>query len=223
MAMNRTARFRQALGLLLGLLLCATPATAALNPADLCDRAAIRAASETGVPLDVLRAIALVESGRTEAGVQRPWPWTANFGGQGAWYATRAEAELAVEERASMGATNIDIGCFQINRRWHGDEFSGISAMFDPEANALYAAQFLARLFEETGSWTEAAAAYHSRTPEQAAVYRTRFEAAADGLGTAPPAPRINRFPLLQSGSAGALGSLVPQVDGMGYLFGGAP
>jgi hypothetical protein len=219
---NRAVGLRSAA--CLGMMLQAVPVEAALDPAELCDRAAARASAETGVPLDVLRTVALVESGRPNGGDQRPWPWTANFGGQGYWYATSREAELAVDERRSMGATNIDIGCFQINHRWHGANFASVSAMFDPDANALYAAQFLSRLFDETGNWPDAAAAYHSRTPEHAEVYRARFEAVAGGQNTSSErAPRLNRFPLLQSGASGSLGSLVPHVAGTGSLFGTTP
>jgi hypothetical protein len=202
------------------------PVFGATDPASLCEQAALNAASTTGVPLDVLRTIALAESGRSDGGTQRPWPWTVNFGGQGFWYADRAEAELAVEERRALGATNIDIGCFQINHRWHGEAFAGTSAMFDPEENALYAAQFLARLFDETGNWPDAAAAFHSRTPEHADRYRARLAELSGALTDGPEqivAPRINRFPLLMGGSAGSLGSLVPRVDGMSSLLGAAP
>jgi hypothetical protein len=224
----RTSRQRQAHDFphaaCLAAALAVGPALAAPDPADLCERATEQAAAETGVPLDVLRTIALAESGRSDGMVLRPWPWTANFGGQGYWYASNREAELAVEERLSLGATNIDIGCFQINHRWHGDAFASVGAMFDPDANALYAAQFLARLFDETGNWSDAAAAYHSRTPEQADIYRAKFEELAGEVGAAAaPAPRKNRFPLLRAGAAGALGSLVPQVEGSGSLFGAAP
>lgn len=212
--------------LLLAAALLTGPVLGATDPASLCEQAALNAASATGVPLDVLRTIALAESGRSDGGTQRPWPWTVNFGGQGFWYADRAEAELAVDERRALGATNIDIGCFQINHRWHGEAFSGTSAMFDPEENALYAAQFLARLFDETGNWPDAAVAFHSRTPEHADRYRAKLAELSDTLTAGPEriaAPRINRFPLLVGGTAGSLGSLVPQVDGMGSLLGTAP
>jgi hypothetical protein len=47
--------------------------------------------------------------------------------------------------------------------------------MFNPERNALYAAHFLIELHREFGSWTEAAGAYHSRTPEHADRYKAKF------------------------------------------------
>jgi hypothetical protein len=202
-------------------------AQAAGDPAALCERAAAQAARQTGVPLSVLQAIALAESGRSADGVRRPWPWTVNFAGKGKWYATRAEAEADVARRQAMGSTSFDIGCFQINHRWHGQEFASPAAMFDPQANAQYAAELLAKHFSKTGNWDDAAAAYHSRSTEQADRYRARFRELHDGLGTAGPLLagliRENRFPLLQAGGAGALGSLVPATEAGPGLLGAAP
>jgi hypothetical protein len=202
---------------------------ATIDPSGQCELAAARAAEKTGVPLSVLQAIALAESGRSRGGQRRPWPWTVNFAGEGTWYESRLKAEQAVADRQATGATNFDIGCFQINHRWHGDAFPDVAAMFDPDANALYAAEFLMGLFSETGTWPDAAAAYHSRTPEYADRYRARFEQLQAGLGSDEPLPvlatarRDNRFPLLQAGAAGGLGSLVPQVSGGTSLIGGTP
>jgi hypothetical protein len=201
-------------------------ASAVRDESDRCERAALRASREVGVPIAVLRTIALAESGRTQDGGFRPWPWTANFGGDGQWFETSHDAQLAVAERQATGATNIDIGCFQINLRWHGDAFPDLATMFDPDTNALHAARFLARLHDETGSWPDAAAAYHSRTPEHAQRYRARFETLyADLTGALPGMEeaflRVNGFPLLQAGDAGAMGSLVPKQAGGPSLFGG--
>lgn len=204
-------------------------AGAAGDAAALCERATVHAADQTGVPLTVLQAIALAESGRSLDGQHRPWPWTVNFGGDGAWYDSSAEAQLAVADWQETGHTNFDVGCFQINHHWHADAFADIASMFDPETNALYAAEFLLGLYRETGSWPDAAAAFHSRTPEYADRYRTRFERLHDGLAPSDRAPhlasltRANRFPLLQAGAAGALGSLVPQIQGGSSLLGAEP
>jgi len=206
-----------------------TPAGAAPDPPGLCEAAAREAAAETGVPLKVLNAIALTESGRNHGGRRRPWPWTVNFGGPGFWYDSSEEAQLAIAERQAVGTTNFDVGCFQINHRWHGDAFDTMAQMFDPTSNARYAARFLAQLFQETGSWPDAAAAYHSRTPELAEAYRARFLALHDGLEdpgtdlTEPTLIRRNLFPFLQTGGRGALASLVPRQTGGASLFGGSP
>ncbi|MEM9684973.1 MAG: transglycosylase SLT domain-containing protein [Pseudomonadota bacterium] len=195
---------------------------ASSNVANLCDRAAISAARVTGVPLNVLRAITLTETGRKADGKMRPWPWTVNMEGAGRWFEGRASAEAYAKTNFARGARSFDVGCFQINYRWHGKAFPSIEAMFDPEANALYAARFLQSLHEEFGDWVKAAGAYHSRTPKFARRYEARFERFLAGLEpvdivqparveSAPAAPKPNRFPLIQrTPRRGSLASLVP-------------
>jgi soluble lytic murein transglycosylase-like protein len=187
------------------------------EPAASCEAAARLAASEQAVPADLLLAIALAESGRTSGGALRPWPWAVNQGGQGYWFATRDEAETHVAAALDAGVRNIDLGCFQINHRWHGARFPSVAAMFDPVGNARYAARFLADLYEETGDWSAAAGAYHSRTPDLAARYLGRVEALRRTMAAAPPLPEppqrvTNRYPLLQDGAAVGAGSLVRDV-----------
>lgn len=193
------------------------------DPAGLCLDAAVAAAWDSGVPEEVLTAITLVETGRDA----RPWPWTVNIGGEGHWLATAAEAATLVEVALAEGVTNIDLGCFQLNHRWHGDGFASVEGMLDPMANAAYAADFLASHHARTGDWADAAAAYHSATPAHADRYRARFEetlASLDGhpaaTGDAASPGRQNRFPLLLAGQSGTRGSLVPQSAGGLWLIG---
>lgn len=195
-------------------LFCTGSATLAGNAADLCRAALQDAARETGVPVDVLNAVTLLETGRGTNGGLDPWPWALNVGGQGVWPATRAEAVATITRHLSGGQNSIDIGCFQINWRWHGEHFASPDALIDPRTNALYAARFLLSLYQEFGDWTRAAGAFHSRTETHAAGYRTRFAALRDTVPS-PTAPvgriRANAFPLLQGRSAaGGMGSLVP-------------
>lgn len=206
-------------------------ASVAQDTPALCLMAARTAASKTGVPLPILLAITLTETGRTtETGLQ-PWPWAVNQAGEGHWFDTPAEAVEFAESQLDLGLRNFDVGCFQVNHRWHSKGFSSTADMFDPASNALYAARFLADLYTENGDWPRAAAAYHSRTPEFATKYQARFEAILAGLSDQdlpdlmaddPPA-RINRFPLLQTGLRGSRASLVPLQSGGTALFGGQP
>jgi hypothetical protein len=201
----------------------------------MCDQAANRASKARNVPLDVLQAISLTETGRKSGGSVRPWPWTVNMEGRGRWFDTESEARAYVDGHFQRGARSFDVGCFQINYRWHGQHFDSVDAMFDPFINADYAARFLSELYAEYGDWGRAAGAYHSRTPDLAAKYRNRFErlrkvaarrigqsdiavAAAEPAAPIPPvaapeerSPRKNSFPLLiNTGQPSALGSLVP-------------
>jgi hypothetical protein len=198
------------------LALAGTLVAKSADPARLCLDAARAAARSTGVPEDVLVALSVVETGRSG----RPWPWTVNLGGDGQWLDTPEDASAVVQTALQDGRTNIDIGCFQLNYRWHSDAFPSIEAMLDPDANALYAAEFLAKKHAQTGDWASAAAAYHSATPEYAERYQGRFEAvwsdtyvpeADTAADTALVTARANRFPLLIAGATGSAGSLVPQ------------
>lgn len=96
--------------------------------------------------------------------------------GKGFWFDTLDEARSYVFKEFKRGARSFDVGCFQINYKWHGHAFPSIEAMFDPVENGLYAAKFLKELYQETGSWTAAAGAYHSRTKKYAEPYSARFE-----------------------------------------------
>lgn len=172
------------------LALLAGPAHA--DPA-ICEQAAQRAERDFQIPTGVMRAITLTETGRNRDGTLRPWPWTVNLEGTGHWFDTRAEAEAFAEEALAQGRTSFDIGCFQLNWRWHGDAFASITAMFDPAANAEYAANYLKSHFETLGTWTRAAGRYHSGTPQYATRYAARFEAILadlpDTVADLAPAP----------------------------------
>lgn len=152
--------------------------------------------------------------------------------GEGHWFENRDAALAYVFENYNRGARSFDIGCFQINFRWHGENFNSIEDMFDPTANAQYAAKFLNDLHTETGDWSAAAGAFHSRTEAEATGYRDTFDqfraaAVAEGAdsgrfntGAEPillaaadttASPRSNNFPLLQANTGNqSLGSLVP-------------
>jgi Transglycosylase SLT domain len=207
-----------------GVLGGAVPGHASNDEADLCLRAAARASDQTGVPYDVLLAVATVESGRDG----QPWPWTVNIGGTGHWQASASEAADLAETALQDGLTSIDLGCFQLNIRWHAGAFASVEDMLDPERNAIYAAEYLAKHFARTGDWPSAAAAYHSATPEHADRYRARFETAWSGLSGAEVASGetaespANGFPLLVGGGTGSRGSLVPATAG-GLRLIGAP
>ena len=225
-------------------LLISPPASGATRGAGICEAAALSAARQTGVPLNVLLAISLTETGRRSEGKFKPWPWTVNMEGRGVWFESSREALDFARRNHKRGARSFDVGCFQLNYKWHGKAFRSIEEMFDPERNALYAANYLRDLRNEKGNWIEAAGAYHSRTPKYANRYKRRFAnllatlpdagslqlvAAARPEAGAPVAPRkarVNNFPLLLGGPSGpaSLGSLMPDSAGAGArrLIGGS-
>ena len=207
----------------------------------ICENAALVVSQESNVPLDVLRAISLTETGRKGAAGFLPWPWTVNMEGAGRWFDDRNAARDFVNRHFNRGARSFDVGCFQINYRWHGQAFASIDEMFEPLANARYAAKFLGELYEEFGDWTLAAGAFHSRTPRYARKYKARFTRIRAGLEdlndavipepavlaiSDPPAlpptqtaARVNRYPLLQVGRSGTTASLVPLHDAISPRF----
>lgn len=190
-----------------------------------CDAAALAAAETHGVPPQVMLAITRVETGRQRQGDLQPWPWAVNQAGSSYWFDTSQEAEAFVRATIEAGQSSIDIGCFQLNLRWHGEHFASLQAMFDPQQNADYAARYLVQNHSRTGNWVDAVATYHSATPAYAEAYIEKVETVlaqlnagarafrsvnGSGLETDAPAPRENRFPLLLPGTSGALASLVP-------------
>jgi hypothetical protein len=218
---------------LLAAALAALGGKTAADPGRLCDRAAAAAAAAVGVPLDVLRAIMLTESGVRYRGRWIGWPWAVNAAGSGRWHGDAGAALADIEASLAAGSRNVDVGCFQMNHRWHAWRFEGTAAMLDPAQNALNAARFLAELQAETGDWMRAAAAYHSRNPAFAEPYLARVaahlardrgggDAAAALPSAAPPAARRG-YPLFVMNGPVAGASLVPAAPGGAPLLGAAP
>lgn len=194
----RSATLRNGVAIILSAFLGVLPCPSAA--ADPCLAAAEHAALARDVPLPLMLAIARVETGRREDGGVTSWPWVLNVAGRGIWAESRQEALATARRLVADGALGFDIGCFQINHRWHGDAFPSLEEMIDPVENADYAARFLSELHQETGDWLAAAGLYHSRTPGLAEEYRRLVirAMARDGFMT-NPMPFATRTP-----SAGA-------------------
>ena len=176
----RTALLAPAVMAILALALAAGPAQA-----NICEQAISVAAERHGVDRHLMLAISRVESGLT--------PWIINAEGAGRRFATKAEAMARVAELQAAGVTSIDVGCMQVNLRWHPDAFAGLAQAFDPYFNADYAARFLRRLRIETGSWTMAAVRYHSAAPERQAIYGCAVQAEFDHLRRVGARPCVYR------------------------------
>ena len=145
----------------------------------LCSVAAKEAGDEYGVNFDLLQTISAVESGRWDNLQNRyiAWPWTVNVKGKGYYYASKEDAIRAVEKFQKQGIKSIDVGCMQINLKYHGDAFSSIEEAIDPSKNVKYSAKFLRSLYSRHGqSWKKAAKRYHSGNPEKGEAYTKRLE-----------------------------------------------
>lgn len=215
---------------ILSLSILAAPLHASEGFDTTCLVAARSASAATGVPLEVLEALTLTETGRARDGQLRSWPWTLNEAGSSHWFDSRVAALDYLAAATDSGVTNVDIGCFQINYRWHSAAFPSLEAMMDPEQNALYAAQLVKDHMTRTNDWIAAAGAYHSGTPDVADRYLNRFVAIYEKVSPDTPdsdfvaqgQSRTNEFPLLQGKASYSAGSIVPLVTSNGPLFGGS-
>jgi len=126
------------------------------------------AARRHGVPLGVLYSVGLSETGRK--GVLTPY--ALNIDGASVIAADLPHALAEFARAKKSGGKLIDLGCMQINHRYHGDKFAGVEAMFDPVKNVDYAARFLKELRAREGSWTMAVARYNAGPANKAGQRR---------------------------------------------------
>ena len=131
---------------------------AARGAPNLCEREMTRAATRYDIPLGVLYAVGLTETGK-RGSLQ---PFAMNIEGRAHYSESAADAVKDFEEARAEGAVLIDIGCMQINHYYHAENFSSVREMFDPRKNVDYAARFLNELKAREGSWTLAVARYHA-------------------------------------------------------------
>lgn len=156
------------------------------TPERVCDTAIHKISKTSKVPLSILQSITRVEAGKVHNGSLTPWPWTANVGGQGYYFDTKQEAVNFALNLISRDIINFDVGCFQINLRWHSNNFVSIEDALDPVANTTYAAKFLTQLYHQKGNWSGAVSSYHSSTPELAKSYLQKVKAVWHDLQQEP-------------------------------------
>ena len=123
-----------------------------------CEKEMRAAAKAEGVPLGILYAVGLTETGRGH----KLHPFALNIEGKSVFAKSKTDAVKAFKTARKNGKKLIDIGCMQINHHYHSKEFSSLDQMIDPRANVQYAAKFLKRLRARQGNWTMAVARYHA-------------------------------------------------------------
>lgn len=136
--------------------ICSAASPAAAT--NVCEREMAGASAKHGVPLGVLYAVGLTESGN-RGSLQ---PYAMNIGGKAYFGANAADVlgRLALAQR--NGIKLVDLGCMQINHHYHRAKFSSLEGMIDPRQNVEYATLFLKELKAREGSWTLAVARYHA-------------------------------------------------------------
>jgi soluble lytic murein transglycosylase-like protein len=135
--------------------LAAGAAQAAANP---CEAEILRAADRYGIPAGILYAVGLTETGN-KGSLQ---PNALNIEGKAVFPRSRTEALADFNAARQQGKTLIDLGCMQINHRYHGAAFRSVDEMLDPHRNVDYAARFLASLHARHETWSMAVARYHA-------------------------------------------------------------
>jgi len=135
---------------------------------NICEQEMVRAATTHDVPVGVLYAVALTETGQ-RGGLNA---YAMNVAGRPVFNADLPAALSVFFVARQSGVKLIDIGCMQINHHFHGENFVSVEAMFDPHRNVDYAATFLKRLRAQEGSWTAAVARYHAG-PNNAPAQKT--------------------------------------------------
>lgn len=134
---------------------------------------------EDKLPALMLTALTMTESGRSAPdGALTAWPWTVHAQGRGYYFASKEAAIDKVRRLRASGVRTIDVGCAQINLRYHPDAFASLDEAFDPVANVSYASKLLRELRARSGSWEAAIARYHSFNPLRQLAYKRRVLAA---------------------------------------------
>jgi hypothetical protein len=139
------------------------------------------------MPSNLLQAIAQVESGRFYKGKMLSWPWTVHAQGKGYYCLSREQAVETVNKLHQQGIFNIDVGCMQVNLKYHSKAFENLSNAFDPTLNIAYAASYLRSLYDTYKSWSKAVAYYHSRKPYNYQAYLKKVNQVTEALSNNTP------------------------------------
>jgi soluble lytic murein transglycosylase-like protein len=125
---------------------------------DLCEREMAQAASKYGIPLGILYAVGLTETG---AGGHLHAN-ALNIEGDAVYSLSREQAIARFHAAQAADRRLIDVGCMQLNHYFHGKSFASVGEMLDPHKNVDYAARFLKELRAREGGWTLAVARYNA-------------------------------------------------------------
>jgi Transglycosylase SLT domain len=136
-----------------------------LADANVCERHLPKVSQAENVPLGVLYAVGL-----TETGVKGSLhPYALNVEGKTVMTHSVEEALAVFAEARKQGKKLIDLGCMQVNHHYHGKRFASVAEMLEPKKNIVYAARLLKTLHDQHGNWAAAVALYHAspRKPKE--------------------------------------------------------
>ena len=126
---------------------------------------------QTDIPKGLLLGIGKAEAIRKINNKYIIWPWTINHAGKSMFFDTKKQMRNYVSKNLKKNDFNIDVGCMQINIKWHKNNFKKIVDMFEVGPNISYAASFLLQLKKKHGSWDKAIKHYHSSDPKKNIPY----------------------------------------------------
>jgi hypothetical protein len=123
------------------------------------------AAQRSGIPPDILFAVALQESGISIRGQRLPWPWTLNIAGRAHYFASYNEACLSLRTALVMHpAFRIDAGLTQINLGHQRRFYREPCELLHPRKNLAVAATLLSEQHRSGEDWLTAAGRFHRPT-----------------------------------------------------------
>ena len=133
----------------------------------LCENTIESVELQTDIPKGLLLGIGKAEAIRKINNKYIIWPWTINHAGKSLFFDYKEQMKNYVFKNLKRKDFNIDVGCMQINIKWHKNNFKKISDMFEVTPNISYAASFLKQLKNKHGSWDKAIKHYHSSDPKK--------------------------------------------------------
>lgn len=136
------------------------------------------------MPENTLHSISLQETQKAHSKhyIGIVWPWTVTAKGKGNHFDNRDAAIAFAKAQIAAGNNNIDIGCMQINLKYHPEAFASIEQAFSPKHNIAYGANFLKNNYNRLKNWSEAIGLYHSATENKSSKYQKRVSSIRDAM-----------------------------------------
>ena len=149
-----------------------------------CEDESRRLEIQENIPRLLLTAITFTETGRRGPKGRQimSWPWTLHAQGKSLHFNSKTDAANAVRSLMARGVKSIDVGCMQINLKYHPHAFTSVEEALDPAANLAYGVAFLKRLKSRHKGWPSAIQHYHSGNRAVNNRYRKKVLATWDQL-----------------------------------------
>ena len=156
---------------LIGAIFASAPAAAQASDYGVtsdCPTLIARTEARRNIPRGLLMAIALTESGTGGT----PSPYAMNIAGRSHFARSGQEMANIISANWSRGVRSIDVGCMQVNLKYHGGNFARLTDLLNSVTNVEYGASYLIKLATESGSWKNAVMSYHNKNnPTRRAWY----------------------------------------------------